>query len=111
MVSSVLVQKEISSSVLKSIINVFPATLDVVERQMQNKQSQEAKTESSCLSECNEERKQSLKSEALQMARNVFHPFLFHPWNTFYPKRGKQAIARKCEEEKLLRLLNAQNKK
>ena len=102
MVLSVLVQKEISTSILKSIINVFPATLDVVERQMQNKQSQEAKTESSCLSECNEERKQSLKSEALQMARNVFHTLLFHPWNTFYPKRGKQAVAKKMRRGKIV---------
>ena len=36
------------------------------------------------------DRKRCLKSRAVQMARNVFHPFPSHPSNTFYLKRRKR---------------------
>ena len=45
------------------------------------------------LSLCNvgrENLKPCLKSQAVQMARNVFHPSLFHPWNSFHLNRRKR---------------------
>ena len=36
------------------------------------------------------DRKRCLKSRAVQMARNVFHPFPSHPSNTFHLKRRKR---------------------